>query len=506
MAPHIRTVRTPSGARGVQIVHSKRGGKRDLEYVGSAHTDAEYALLLEAARQKMAAGQPELDLGLRVPRVVPVAPITASQLGVLWELLEIAYARLGLTGMPGDADGDVFRRLVFARILEPVSKLDSIRVLDEAGVAAPSYSTLKRRLPGYAGEPFRDRLARALSAHAALGPATLVLYDVTTLYFETHQGDGFREPGFSKERRLEPQITVGLLTDASGFPLTIQAFEGNRAETATMLPTLQAFMTAHRLESVTVVADAGMVSEANKRAIEQAGLGFILGAKMPHVPYQVQQWHREHPGQPIPDGHVFTQPAPARPADNRRDHVFYYRYSADNARRTLKGIDEQVGKAEKAVAGQIPVKRNRFVTLTDATKTVNRELEAKARALAGIKAYVTNLTDQPPEFIIGAYHRLYEIERSFRMSKHDLRARPIYHHVRESIDAHLSIVLAALAVSRWLENATGWSIKRIVTTLRRYRRIEITLAGQTIAAEEPLPDEIAALIDEIRHPAPGAPS
>jgi len=506
MAPHIRTVNTPSGARGVQIVHSKKGGKRDLEYVGSAHTDEEYEFLLEAARQKIAAGQPELDLGLDVPRTAPVAPITASRLGVLWELLEIAYARLGFIAVPGAADGDVFRRLVLARILEPTSKLDTLRVLDEAGIPAPSYATVKRRLPGYAATTFRDKLAAACAAHANLGPATLILYDVTTLYFETDAGDGFREPGFSKERRLEPQITLGLLTDQSGFPLTVQAFEGNRAETATMLPTLQTFMTAHGLRDVTVVADAGMVSEANKRAIEQAGLGFILGAKLTRVPYVIAQWHREHPGKPIPDGHVFTQPWPAGPTDNRRDHVFYYRYSADNARRTRKGIDEQVRKAEAAVAGKIPVKRNRFVTLTGADKSVNRDLEAKARALAGIKAYVTNLIDQPPEFIIGAYHRLYQIEKSFRMAKSDLAARPIYHHLRDSIDAHLTIVLAALAISRWIEDATGWSIRKVVKTLRRYRRIEITLGGQTIAAEEPLPDDIAKFIDQIRYPRQGAPN
>ena len=65
-----------------------------------------------------------------------------------------------------------------------------------------------------------------------------MLYDVSTLYFETDAGDGFREPGFSKERRLEPQITIGLLTDAAGFPLMVEAFEGNRAETTTMLPTI----------------------------------------------------------------------------------------------------------------------------------------------------------------------------------------------------------------------------------------------------------------------------
>ena len=91
-----------------------------------------------------------------------------------------------------------------------------------------------------------------------------MLYDVSTLYFETDAGDGFREPGFSKERRLEPQITIGLLTDAAGFPLMVEAFEGNTAETTTMLPTIRAFMAAHQLADVTIVADAGMISAAQQ--------------------------------------------------------------------------------------------------------------------------------------------------------------------------------------------------------------------------------------------------
>ena len=77
-----------------------------------------------------------------------------------------------------------------------------------------------------------------------------------TLYFETDKADGFREPGFSKERRLEPQITVGLLTDETGFPLRAGAFEGNKAETATMIPMINDFMKAHNLDDVVVVADA----------------------------------------------------------------------------------------------------------------------------------------------------------------------------------------------------------------------------------------------------------
>ena len=98
------------------------------------------------------------------------------------------------------------------------------------------------------------------------------------------------------------------------------------------------------------------------------------------------------------------------------------------------------------------------------TKSVNRELEAKARGLAGLKGYTTNLTTVGAEFVIDAYHQLWHIEKSFRMSKHDLQARPVYHHKRESIDAHLTIVFAALAVSHWIEAQTGWSIKKFVRT------------------------------------------
>jgi len=92
--------------------------------------------------------------------------------------------------------------------------------------------------------------------------------------------------------------------------------------------------------------------------------------------------------------------------------------------------------------------------------------------------------------VIGAYHRLFEIEKSFRMSKHDLQARPIYHHKRESIEAHLAVVFAALAVGRFIEATTGWSIKKFVRTTRRYRTIEINTGGHTITAADPLPDDL----------------
>ena len=128
--------------------------------------------------------------------------------------------------------------------------------------------------------------------------------------------------------------------------------------------------------------------------------------------------------------------------------------------------------------------------LAGGDRSVNRDLEAKARALAGLKGYVTNLTDPTPDFVIGAYHQLWHIEKSFRMSKHDLRARPIYHHKRESIDAHLTVVFAALAVTRFIEDRTGWSIKKFVRTARRYRTVRISTGKHELTAEDPLPADL----------------
>jgi hypothetical protein len=127
---------------------------------------------------------------------------------------------------------------------------------------------------------------------------------------------------------------------------------------------------------------------------------------------------------------------------------------------------------------------------------VNRALEAKARAVAGPKGYVTNLAAYPDstpvtaQFVIDAYHRLIQVQKSFRMSKHDLQARPIYHHLRESIEAHLTLVFTALAVSGWIEDRTGWSIRKFVRTARRYRTVEIQAGTHTITAADPLPDEL----------------
>jgi len=140
------------------------------------------------ARQRLAAGQGELDLGLDTGAPGGPLPITSSRTGCLLDALEQAYRVLGFDQVTGG--DEVFRQLVLARITEPVSKLDSARVLEEAGVAPVPYRTVTRRLRVLAKDSWRQQISAACAAHARLGRASLVLYDVSTLYFETDEGDG----------------------------------------------------------------------------------------------------------------------------------------------------------------------------------------------------------------------------------------------------------------------------------------------------------------------------
>ena len=177
------------------------------------------------------------------------------------------------------------------------------------------------------------------------------------------------------------------------------------------------------------------------------------------------------------------------------------------AQRLCRGVCRLFEDLGYAALTEFPLANGRrvdVIALDGAVKSVNRELEEKARTLAGIKGYKTNLAATPDGeritagFVIGSYHELWRIEKSFRMSKHDLKARPVYHRKRESIDAHLSIVFAALAVTRFIEARTGWSIKKFVRTARRYRTIQIRAGQHTITAEDPLPADLRDALDLIK--------
>jgi len=446
----VRRVKTASGATAVQIVHKRGRDVVGIDHIGSAHDDAALALLLHAARERRHAGQQALELDLDTAPAPdrsgrPVVEATGSL--ILWDALSSVYDALGFSAVRDEA----FRALVLGRIIEPTSKVDTVRVLTEVGVPAPSRATSQRCLRRIVERDYRDTVSNACYTHATRGGGlALVLYDLTTLYFETPREDGLRKVGMSKERRVDPQVTVGLLTDRSGFPLAVHLFEGNKAETKTVVPVLTGFRDQHPdAGEVIVVADAGMLSAANLLALEDAGFRFIVGSKSSKAPYDLAD-HLERHGNAFDDGQTLETTRTMGTGKKARDRRVVWQWSFKRYRHDIQAINAMVERAEAVAAGKRALKKDRFVRIADAAPAVDWDLVKRAQNLAGLKGYVTNIDAQvlAGDHVVTAYHDLYQVERSFRMTKTDLAARPVFHRLRDSIEAHLTIVFARVRRAR----------------------------------------------------------
>ncbi|QIM16197.1 IS1634 family transposase [Leucobacter insecticola] len=348
-----------------------------------------------------------------------------------------------------------------------------------------------------ADQGYRDKFAAACVAFRGTKRLTLVLYDVTTLFFQVEQEDEYRKPGLSKERRLEPQIVVGLLVDERGFPLQLHSFEGNKAETLTLVPVLDAFRAQHPEVTVSVACDAGMLSAANLLALEDAGYSFIVGSRIAKTPPDVAAY--QHDGSELSDGQIFESRQWFGRGETRRERRVVYQYREKRARLDLRNIEKQVEKAKKVVAGTTPVKKGRFLKISGASKSVDGALVESARQRAGMKGYVTNLPvlTAPALTVIDAYHQLFNVEASFRMAKTDLKARPIYHRQREKIEAHLTVVFCAIAISRHIQEVTGVSVKKCVQQLARVQDGVVSIAGVEHIVPAAIPGEVRELLTRL---------
>lgn len=506
----VRKVKTASGATAVQLAERREGRDKVIEHLGSAHTPAELTALLEAARAKVHPGQGMLDLAVNAAGLGQ-SVITGKRSALLWHVLTWAYADLGFTALGDDA----FAQLVLARIVEPTSKASAVRVLREIGIEHASLRTLFRALGRSQQRKYRDTIASACFTHAATsGDLSLVMYDATTLYFEAEGEDALRKAGYSKERHVDPQIVVGLLVDRAGFPLEIGCFEGNKAETKTLIPIVTAFMARHNVADLVIVADAGMLSAANLKELDAAGLRFIVGSRQSKAPADLAAhfaWH----GDAFTDGQTIDTITPrhqgsrrdaskcAEPVWNPTEYPLDWRaiwaYSAKRAVRDGRTLTAQENRARAVIAGEKAARAPRFVKTSKGQRTLDEKALARARSLAGLKGYVCNIPagQTTAEEIIRNYHDLWHVEASFRMSKTDLRARPIFHHTREAIEAHLTVVFAALAVSRHLQHRTGMSIKKIVHTLRPIQQITLSIGAHPHTATDPLTDPARQILTAI---------
>ncbi|OIQ82040.1 transposase DDE domain protein [mine drainage metagenome] len=237
-------------------------------------------------------------------------------------------------------------------------------------------------------------------------------------------------------------------------------FEGNKAETSTLIPVLTAFQERHGIALMVVVADAGMLSAANLNAIEDAGFSFIVGSRLVKAPYDLAD-HFERHGNYFTDGQILESSREMGTGKNARQRRVVYQWKFTRQKHDDRTINLMITKAEKIAAGTTPMRKARFLKVTGASKELDQAVIDRARQLAGLKGYVTNLPIEAMagQKVIDAYHDLWQVERSFRMTKSDLRARPVFHHQRDAIEAHLTVVFAALAIGRHLQDTTGVTLK-----------------------------------------------
>jgi transposase len=303
--------------------------------------------------------------------------------------------------------------------------------------------------------------------------------------------------------------------------LEIGCYEGNTAETTTIVPIITAFQQRHHLDGtpMVVAADAGMLSASNLKALDELGLSFIVGSRTTKAPADLESHFHWH-GDVFTDGQLIDTVTPrhgntkvndaalrAEPVWKPDTHPGAWRaiwaYSAKRARRDQKTLNAQEARARAIVDGEKKAKSARFVKTRGSDRSLDEANLARARSLVGLKGYVTNVAAavMPATEVIAKYHDLWHVEKSFRMSKSDLRARPMFHYTRDytrdAIEAHLTIVFTALAVAHCVQQRTGLSIGKVVKQLRPLRSATITINGTSHSFPPEIPQAQREILTQL---------
>ena len=457
---HLRKTKTASGATAVQVVEYVQRKLVVAVHVGSAHKPETLANLVASAEAwvEKHGGQKTLF----VPKISPAAhslekyEYVGVRYAFSYEVLHKLMTRFQFTAL----GNQLLHDLVVIRIIEPASKRQSLVLLEKY------FGIVHRRQAFYEALPKFVLLKDAAEKRAVARAKeefgfdfALVFYDVTTLYYESFEADELRKPGFSKDAKSQqPQIVLGLMVTADGFPVSYEIFKGNTFEGHTFLPTVKAFKDKHCIKTLTVVADAAMIGADNVQALQASGLTYIVGARMGNISSKLI--------------HEISHTLKGRDSATMRTKTplgeLVTDFSAKRYAKDKRELEKQVTKAENLVSHPAKAKRTKFLKAgSGAGFKMNDELVEKAKLLLGIKGYYTNLgADISDRTIIDHYRSLWHVEQAFRVAKSDLSTRPIFHFKEEAIKVHLLICFIALVVSKYMEIKTGLSIKRNVDALR----------------------------------------
>ena len=472
----IRKSINKAGNTSVQIVEKDGRLNRLVKHIGTARNPLELDELLKSAswfieQERIKSGKVSLfdnrfkrsDFdalldSLSFPKVLD---------SPTYQFFKYFYQKVGFNSL----DNECFKDLVIARIVEPGSKRKTREILITRFGKKYSLTKIYRTLKTATAENYKAEIEKIVNVFVRknIDPEIAVLFfDVTTLYYEAFEEDDFRRFGFSKDlKHNQPQIVVGLTVTRLGVPLSLNVFEGNRFEGHTMLPCVNSLVRSFNLKDFVVVADSAMLSVENLAVLEKQNLKYIVGARIGNLPTKLFKELLEKA--PQKDGETIRITIKTDPK-----RVLIVSYSAKRATKDRYGREKLLTTAIKAQANpSVITRRYKFLVAKAGKLELKNALIEKSISLEGLKGYITNHTALTNDEVIQKYGELWQVEKSFRMSKSDLLARPIFHTLKESIEAHLLIVFTALVVSSYIEIITQKSIRKVVKTLLQIKEIVI---------------------------------
>lgn len=367
------------------------------------------------------------------------------------------------------------RDVVLMRLAEPVSKYGTAARLNEQYDTEHDLDALYRMMDQL--HPLIDKVKqRTFAQTCALFPdgVDLLLFDVTTLYFESVESDELRAYGYSKDCRFNTtQVVLALATNGDGLPLGYELFAGNQAEVGTLARSIEHWKTLFKIDQVCFVGDRAMFSERNLSLMEQAGYQYVVASKLKALPQPlIRQILDESAYQPMA-----TQPQNRVAEFNHQGRRLIVSYKAERAAKDKKDRERLVTKTKKRLGTSRQAARlitnqgvKSVTRIESATVTLDDAKLQAAEQWDGLHGLITNIKDQDATTLLARYARLWVIEASFRINKHNLKMRPIFHWKKERIESHVALCYMAFATLRHLEYRVSLtqklSVNTIVETLR----------------------------------------
>jgi transposase len=477
----VRKKPNTSGSLSIQVIQKIRGKYKLIRTIGCATTQRDIENLVNLAKQEIEklSLQPKLfesETDTTVEKVF--ASLQNASIRTLGP--EIIFGRIYDHIGFGIINEPMFRHLVIARIAFPLSKLKTVEYLYryqganlDIDAVYRFLDKLNNRLKNQVEQIAFDYTKRILN-----GNISVVFYDMTTLYFEASDEDDLRKTGFSKDGKHQcPQIFIGLLVGLGGYAIGYDIFEGNTYEGHTLIPFLENMSEKFNLGKPVVIADSGLLSKGNIIALENNGYEYILGARLKN---ENESLKSQILSAKFTDGMTrsFSKGSQQRLIVNHSK--IRARKDEYNRTRGLKRLEDKVKRGRLTKANINNRGYNKYLKL-EGEVTINIDYEKfKYDAVwDGLKGYITNtkLTDAG---VIENYKNLWHIERAFRMSKTDLRIRPIYHRLRHRIEAHICISFTAYCIYKELERVlyakkSSLSLKRAAELTHNMYQITYTL-------------------------------